>query len=108
MSPKILFWIFTLLGAGLEIIGDVFFKRWTIEHKSMLIWAGFFIYAIGALCWAVSLKYELLSKAISIFTVLNLVIVSLIGIFFFKEDISVLGKIGILLGILSIVLIERG
>lgn len=108
MSAKILFWTFTILGVSLEILGDVFFKKWTILNKPILIWIGFVIYAIGALFWAFSLKYEMLSKAISIFTVLNLVIVALIGVVFFKESISLVGKIGIILGIISIILIERG
>lgn len=108
MSAKILFWIFTLLGVIFEIVGDVFFKKWTINDKSILMWVGFVIYAVGALFWAYSLKYEMLSKAISIFTILNLVIVALIGMIFFKEEISIVGKLGIILGIISIILIEKG
>lgn len=98
----------TFLGVGFEIAGDVFFKKWTVENKPLLIWIGFAIYSVGALFWAFSLKYEMLSKAISIFTILNLVIVALIGVVFFKENISIVAKIGIILGIISIVLIERG
>lgn len=108
MDTKILFWAFTLLAAGLEIAGDIFFKKWTIENKPVLIWVGLAIYSIGALFWALSLKYEMLSKAISVFTILNLVIVVLVGVIFFKENISLVSKIGIVLGIISIVLIERG
>ena len=108
MSAKSLFWIFILIGASLEIIGDVFFKKWTIENKPLLMWVGFIIYAIGTLFWAFSLKYEMLSKAISILTILNLVIVVLIGVVFFKENISMVTKFGIILGIISIILIERG
>lgn len=108
MSAKILFWILTFIGVSLEIIGDVFFKKWAIENRPLLMWGGFTIYSIGALFWAFSLKYEMLSKAISIFTILNLVIAVLVGIIFFKENISVVAKLGIVLGIISIVLIERG
>ncbi len=108
MSAKILFWTFTLFGVILEIAGDVFFKKWTVENRPLLMWTGFTIYAIGALFWAFSLKYESLSKAISIFTILNLVIIALIGIIFFKENVSMIAKFGIVLGIISIILIERG
>ncbi len=108
MSAKILFWVFVLFGAGFEIVGDVFFKKWTVENRPLLMWGGFIIYSIGTLFWAFSLKYEMLSKAISIFTILNLIIVALVGIIFFKENISVISKIGIVLGVISIVLIERG
>ena len=108
MNTKILFWTLTTLAVGLEIAGDIFFKKWTIENKPVLIWAGLAIYSIGTLFWALSLKYEMLSKAISIFTILNLVIVVLVGMIFFKENVSLVSKIGIVLGIISIVLIERG
>jgi small multidrug resistance pump len=108
MITKVLFWTFLLLGVTLEITGDVFFKKWTIENKSLLLWAGFAFYAIGALFWAFTLKYEMLSKAISVFTILNLVIVALIGVLFFKENISTVSKIGVFLGVVSIILIELG
>jgi multidrug transporter EmrE-like cation transporter len=99
MITKILFWTFTLLGVVFEISGDVFLKKWTVENKFLMLWLGFAIYAIGALFWAFSLKYEMLSKAISVFTILNLIIVVLIGVLFFKENISTVSKIGVLLGI---------
>ena len=56
--------------------------------------------------WAYSLKYGHLSKAISIFAILNLVILVLVGVFIFKEDLSLTNKIGIILGIIGIILIE--
>ena len=108
MITRILFWIFTLLGVSLEITGDVFFKKWAIESRAALLWSGFIIYAFGALFWALSLRYEMLSKAISVFTILNLIIVALIGVILFKENISTLSKIGILLGLIGIALIELG
>jgi small multidrug resistance pump len=108
MSTKILFWIFTIFGVILEISGDIFFKKWVILNRPFLLWVGFGVYAVGVLFWALSLKYEVLSKAISIFTILNLVIVAVIGVLFFKEDISIVSKIDILLRIISIALIELG
>lgn len=108
MSTKILFWILLSLGVALETIGDVFFKKWTIGGRPLLMWIGFVVYAIGGLFWAYSLKYEMLSKAVSSFTILNLIIASLVGIIFFKENISLVAKLGIILGIISIVLIEQG
>ena len=64
------------------------------------------IYFIGTMVWAFSLKYELLSKAISIFTILNIVLLVLAGILVFNESLSIINKIGIALGILSVILIE--
>lgn len=45
---------------------------------------------------------------VSVFTTLNLIAIVLAGVFIFKEDLSVLNKIGIILGVLSLLLIELG
>lgn len=103
---KLLFFGLIILAVGLEVIGDVFFKKWSLENRNVLLVIGLAIYFIGTIFWAVSLKYEYLSKAISVFTVLNLVIVSLVGVLYFNEDLSLVNKIGIAVGIVSVILIE--
>jgi len=87
-------------------MGDIYFKKWSLESKNALLIIGLLIYFIGTIFWAISLKYEYLSRAISIFTILNLVVVSLVGVLYFKENLSLLNKIGISLGILSVLLME--
>ncbi len=95
-----------LLAVLLEVAADVLFKKWSLENKNLLLGLGLFLYFIGTVFWAFSLKHEYLSKAISVFTVLNLILVVLVGVFLFKENLSSLNKLGIALGILSVVLIE--
>ena len=94
------------LAVALEVMGDIYFKKWSLESKNALLIIGLLIYFIGTIFWAISLKYEYLSRAISIFTILNLVVVSLVGVLYFKENLSLLNKIGISLGILSVLLME--
>ena len=109
MNPqtiKILFFSMIILAVALEVIADIFLKKWSIENKNSLLILGLGIYLIGTIFWAFSLKYEFLSKAVSIFTVLNLILVVLVGVLIFKEDLSTINKIGIALGAISIVLIE--
>lgn len=103
---KLVFFGLIALAVSLEVIGDVLFKKWAVDGKSILLYAGLLIYFIGTIFWAVSLKYEYLSKAISVFTVLNLIIIVLVGVLYFKEDLSLINKIGIGLGILSVIFIE--
>lgn len=106
ISPKLLFFVLVIIAAFLEVVGDVFFKKWSNgQGISLLIW-GMLIYGLGTLFWVISLKYELLSKAISIFTVLNLISIVLIGVIFFQEDLSLINKLGILLGVVSVILLE--
>jgi len=106
MNTKLLFFILILAAVFLEILADIFFKRWSLGNKHLLFGMGLLFYFIGTIFWAFSLRYHYLSKAVSIFTVLNLIAVTLAGVVFFKEQLSLANKIGIFLGILSIFLVE--
>ncbi len=103
---KLIFFGLIFLAVLLEIFADVFFKKWAIESKNVLLFIGLGLYFVGTIFWAVSLRYDFLSKAISIFTLLNLIAVALVGVLYFKEDLSIFNKIGIVLGIVSVILIE--
>ena len=103
---KVIFLVLLFLAVALEVFADVLFKKWAIENKNMLLIFGLAIYFLGTIFWAYSLKYEFLSKAISVFTVLNLILVVAVGVIVFKEELSIINKIGVLLGILSVILIE--
>ncbi len=106
INLKFVFILLIVLAVILEVIGDVFFKKWAIGNKNILLIIGLLVYFIGTVFWAFSLKYEFLSKAISIFTILNLIIVVLVGVIYFKEDLSLINKIGIITGIISVILVE--
>lgn len=101
-----MFFYLIILAIVFEVIGDIFFKKWSVDGKNLLFHVGLVIYFIGTIFWAISLKYGYLSKAISVFTVLNLIVVVLVGVLYFREDLSLVNKIGIGLGILSVILIE--
>ena len=103
---KLMFFILVIIAVVLEVIADIMFKKWSIESKNILLYIWILIYSVGTVLWAISLKFEYLSKAISIFAILNLVIISLVGILYFKEDLSYLNKLGIVLGVFSLILIE--
>jgi multidrug transporter EmrE-like cation transporter len=94
------------LAVFFEVIGDVLFKYWSINSKTTFIVIGVLIYSIGTIIWAYSLKFDLLSKQITIFTVLNLIAVVLVGFFLFKEEVSIVNMIGITLGVISVILVQ--
>ena len=97
-----------LVGAAvaLETVADILFKKWSLGGKSLLLAIGLALYFAGTVVWAYSLKYEYLSKAITAFTVLNLILVVLAGVYLFNEQLSLLNKLGILFGIASVILIQ--
>lgn len=95
-----------LAASVLEVIADIFLKNWTIGKNTYLLLIGLLLYFIGTVFWAISLKYDFLSRAISIFTILNFCAVIVVGLVVFKDEVSLINKIGIGLGIISIILIE--
>lgn len=107
-EPKGMVYFLLLLVAAVafETLADTLFKSWSINNRNALLWAGIGIYTIGTFVWAYSLKFGFLSKAISIFTILNLIAVLLVGILYFKEELSPANKFGIILGVLSVVLLQ--
>ena len=74
-----------LVAVIFEVVADILFKKWSIESRNILFSVGLLVYFIGTIFWAVSLKYEYLSKAVSIFTILNLIILVAVGTLLFKE-----------------------
>jgi len=103
---KYAFFGLLVLALIFEVGGDVFFKKWSLGGKNYVLLFGLLLYFIGTVFWAISLKYEYLSKAITVFTVMNLIAVVAIGVLYFKEDISLVNKIGIGLGVVSVFLME--
>lgn len=106
MNYKIIFWLLILIWTILEIIWDILFKKWATDNKFIFIVIWFAIYALWTVFWAYSLKYENLSKAISIFTIFNLIIISIVWVVYFKESLSIYNIIWIILWIIAIMFIE--
>ncbi|MEN9647204.1 MAG: Small Multidrug Resistance protein [Candidatus Parcubacteria bacterium] len=90
----------------LEVIADVLFKYSVVQNKNSFWLAGIVLYIIGTAIWALLLRYEQLSKAIVIFAVLNIILVVLAGVFIFNESLTTMQKVGIVLGIMSVMLLE--
>lgn len=105
-SSKYLFLILVIVAVAFEVVADIMFKKWATENKNLLIIGGLLIYLVGTVVWAFSMRYNLFSKAVSIFSILNFIAAILIGVLLFKDDLSSINKVGIILGLISIVLIE--
>src|SRR3989344_3805136 len=105
MTPRMIFFLLVGIAVVLEIAADIFFKKWALDNRQVLLILGLLLYAAGTVFWAYSLKYEYLSKAVVLFTLLNLIAITLAGVILFKEHLTALNKVGIALGILSIFLL---
>jgi multidrug transporter EmrE-like cation transporter len=106
MIPKYLFLILVGLAVLLEVVADIFLKKWALQSKNVLLGIGLLLYFIGTVFWAYSLKYEYLSRAITFFAVLNVIAIMLVGVYLFGEKLTLASKMGMLLGVISLVLME--
>ncbi|MGE5505847.1 MAG: SMR family transporter [Actinomycetota bacterium] len=107
MSSKALFYALLLVGTGLEIIGDILFKRWGAEGRPGLLAWGLAIYMAGAALWACSLRYAPLATAAALFAVINVLILSLGGLILFQERLGPGHVVGIGLGLLSVAMLAE-
>lgn|GEM_PF-1710207 len=82
----------------METGGDIVLKKWSGDGRPWWLVAGLGLYLVSTVGWVFSLKYELLSKAVVIFTVVNLVAVVVAGVLLFNEQLTGLQKLGIALG----------
>jgi multidrug transporter EmrE-like cation transporter len=100
------FWVLLAGAVVLEAAGDVLFKMAHIESRTTFLVLGTILYLIAVVVWAFSLKYEMLSKAIALFSVLNAMAVIAAGFVLFGEQPSLLAKVGMVLGVVAVGLLQ--
>ena len=97
---------FALLG----VVGDFFLKlagngQKFMEVKWFLI--GFLIYASTAFGWFYVMKHLKLATVGTVYAVIIVLLLSLIGTFYFHEQLKLFEIIGIAMAIISLVLLGR-
>lgn len=106
MEPKTVYFLTILISVGLELIADYLFKTWVTANKAFIFWIGVVIYAIGTIFWALSLKYESLSRAGIFFNIVYLAMIVVISIIIFRETVTWREILALLLCIGAILLLE--
>lgn len=86
--------------------GDIIMKEWVIKEKNYLYILGMIIYLIGLNFLAQTFKYKNIAVASVIFVTFNVLTLSIISWMFYHEKLSFLEITGLLLGIISINILE--
>lgn len=93
------------------VLGDYFIKLAGINQNKYieLKWfiVGFLIYSSTAIGWFFVMKHIKLSTLGVIYGVTTVIALTLVGILFFKEHLSIYEIIGIIAGVSSIILLSR-
>ncbi len=96
-----------MIGAAVfESLGDLSFRYSALISKKSWLIAGITLYTVGTAIWAYTLKFEDVSDALVIVNIINLILVILVGVFFFHEQASPLNLAGLVLGVISIILMQ--
>lgn len=101
-------WILPLSGLVLfEVVADIFAKEWSLRNFPIIFAIlSLASYLIANTFWLFALKNGSgLARGAVIFSVSTAVLASLIGMVFYRENLSPLQFVGVGIGLLSLVLI---
>ena len=98
--------VLLFIGGSVLTIGDIVMKKWVGNQSSTFFAVGLLIYLIGLVFLAQSFKYKNIAAASTIFVIFNIVTLSIVSWFYFKEALSITQMVGIGLGICSVVILE--
>jgi multidrug transporter EmrE-like cation transporter len=104
LSPLVLLFI----GGIILTVGDVIAARWVHTGGNYLYIFIMLLYMFGMFFLISSYKSEDIAVASVILVIFNVVILTIAGILFFHEGVSITKIVGILLGLIAVVLLELG
>lgn len=101
--------LFLVVLAGIILtIGDIILKEWVTTSYKSFYWTGIAFYLISMNLLAHSYKYENIAIASLLMVLFNVITLTLVSYFIFKEPLSLYEFSGIILGIMAIILLEIG
>ena len=95
-----------LVGGIILTVGDIVMKKWAINQKVSLYLIGLFFYLIGLNFLAQSYRFRNVAAASLIFVVINITILVFVSWFYFKEKLSLMEILGIVLAIAGVIILE--
>jgi len=98
--------ILLLIGGIILTVGDIFMKKWVNTNAHIFYFVGLVIYLIGLNFLAQSFKFKNIAVASLIFILVNIVTLSIVSWFYFKETLSPLQITGMIFGIIAVIILE--
>jgi small multidrug resistance pump len=100
----------TIAFSVMGVLGDYFLKLASAhEHSLKTIWfyIGFVVYASTAFGWVFVMKYLKLATISVVYSVSMVVLLTTIGVVFFRESLNSYEIIGLVMAIASLILLIR-
>jgi multidrug transporter EmrE-like cation transporter len=100
-------WIFPLsLLVIFEALADIVAKKFAITNRPLLAVFALMIYLIANIFWLIALKNGAeLSRGAILFSLFSYLLAIIIGVGFYKENLSMVQSAGVFLGIISLLMI---
>ncbi len=98
--------ILLLIGGIVLTIGDIVMKKWVINNSNLFYFLGIVTYLIGLNFLAQSFKYKNIAISSLILAIFNITVLLIVSWVFFKETLSPLQIVGIIIGITAVVILE--
>ncbi len=105
---KIPVWVLLCLAAISVVTGDVLAKYWSTNTKSVFYFAGLIAYAFSGFFYIPTLLREGLVATSVIWSILSVIGFLVVGILLFKETLTPLQIVGVILGIIALVILTLG
>ena len=103
MKPAL---IFMALVVFLESFSDILAKEWSLKSNNWMVAAALSGYLITNIFWLYALKNGMgLTRGAVIFSVGSAILGVLIGVLFYKEVLTPLQTIGVILGLMGAIMI---
>ena len=83
-------------------VGDIIFKIWSGNNRPAFYVVGLAMYMVGLVCLVQSFKSQNIAVASAIFVIVNIVTLSLVSWFYFKETLSMMQLMGMMLSLIHI------
>ena len=99
--------VLILLAGGFFLtIGDIFAKKWVLTESPYLFVSVLFLYLVGLNFLVFSYRYKEIAPASITLEIFNVILLAIVGTYLYKERISRTEIAGIVLGILSVIIME--
>jgi multidrug transporter EmrE-like cation transporter len=100
--------ILAIIGGLILTAGDIILKRWVATSFGFYYVVGILLYFISLNILAYTYKFEDIAVASLVMVLFNILTLTVIGYFVFKENITIYEITGIALGITAMMFLEFG
>jgi multidrug transporter EmrE-like cation transporter len=98
--------LLVLIGGVILTIGDVFMKQWSSNNSWLTFAIGLLTWSVGLVFLAFSFKYKNIAVASLIFSLSNVIFLTLLSWLYYKETLTTYQIIGMLIGIVAVIFLE--